>query len=59
MVLDEGTCFYRQKLIEKGQLICRKKFDLNHFSYDNDVCILGLHSHDYSLFISQYLNENM
>ena len=71
VILDEGVCYYdyrnpeddthRAKPIIRGSLIVRKNFDLNRFSYDSSspLSLIGFHYHDYSSFISQYLNENM
>lgn len=68
VILDEGTCYYeykngdsaltRTKPIQRGSLIVRKNFDAGRFSYDSSsaLSLIGFHYHDYSSFISQYLN---
>lgn len=70
VILEEGTCYYNSKdnegkttskPLSKGSLIVRRKFIASKFSYDcnEPLCLIGFHYHDYSSFISQFLDENL
>ena len=37
----------------------RNKFDAELFSYEGPINLIGLPNHEYSMFVSQYLNANM